>query len=310
MSSTSGREGRPLARCWRHAESQDGVISLAQANKAGLTSSSVRSRVRTGQWQALFPGVYRLSGSPRGFRQLARAAVLYAGAGSALAGETAAELHGFPRLGSEAVELVTVRDLRRIKGVRIRRVRRLDRSHIRVVEGLPTTNEARTLIDLCAWGDANDLRAVLEHLLRSKRVTLEEVRRARRGLKRARGWPKLEAILRSFERGEAVSESEAESVMRELLDSWELPRATRQRAVKAGGRLRRLDFLWSNRVALEVDGFFWHWGPVDSENDRMRRNALSAAGYRVFHATWGSIHDQPETLYKQLRPLLGKQSTR
>jgi hypothetical protein len=69
---------------------QDGVATFAQLASWGVGRSLVKRRVRSGQWQRVFPGVFALQSGQLSWRQRARAALLYAGAGAALSHESAA----------------------------------------------------------------------------------------------------------------------------------------------------------------------------------------------------------------------------
>lgn len=73
------------------AESQEGVITRAQAAGLGLTESALRARVRAGYWLPLGRGVYRtFTGEPHR-RSVLWAAVLQAGYGAVLSHQSAAE---------------------------------------------------------------------------------------------------------------------------------------------------------------------------------------------------------------------------
>src|SRR5918999_823072 len=73
---------------------QAGVISREQALRSGLGAADVDRLVRTRRWRPLHPRVYLVTGYEPGDEALARAAVLWAGAGSVLSGAGAAWWHG------------------------------------------------------------------------------------------------------------------------------------------------------------------------------------------------------------------------
>ena len=74
------------------ARAQAGVISRHQALGGGMSASAIRSKVASGRWQQLYPGVYAVFTGP--VRRDARlwAALLYGGKGAQLSHQTAAEL--------------------------------------------------------------------------------------------------------------------------------------------------------------------------------------------------------------------------
>lgn len=93
---------RGEVRCLRLASTQDGVIRRDQARELGLSARQIERRVRSGRWETIFPAGYRVEGSARSWRQELRAAVLWAGRGSAISHRAAAALLGFALLGGEA----------------------------------------------------------------------------------------------------------------------------------------------------------------------------------------------------------------
>ncbi|MGH9003606.1 MAG: type IV toxin-antitoxin system AbiEi family antitoxin domain-containing protein, partial [Acidimicrobiia bacterium] len=60
----------------RLAASQCGVISRRQARAAKLTSKQIRTRVASGRWRQVLPGVYAVAGAPTSWEQDAMVAVL------------------------------------------------------------------------------------------------------------------------------------------------------------------------------------------------------------------------------------------
>lgn len=76
------------------AESQHGVVSRAQAMRAGLTRHEITARLRSGRWQPLHPGVYALFSGQPPQEAVLWAAVLRVGHDATLSHQTAAELSG------------------------------------------------------------------------------------------------------------------------------------------------------------------------------------------------------------------------
>jgi hypothetical protein len=88
---------RPIAEVLKR---QRDVVTWSQALAAGVNKDTISRRIRpNGPWQRILPGVYlTVSGTPT-LDQRDIAAVLYAGAGSALTGKAALRWHGL-RAGS------------------------------------------------------------------------------------------------------------------------------------------------------------------------------------------------------------------
>ncbi|MGI8983232.1 MAG: type IV toxin-antitoxin system AbiEi family antitoxin domain-containing protein, partial [Acidimicrobiales bacterium] len=84
------------------AERQHGVFGRGQAVALGVTPSAVQHRLRTGRWELVRPGLYRLPGSPRTWEQRLMAVTLAAGPGAVASHCSSAALlglAGFRRTG-------------------------------------------------------------------------------------------------------------------------------------------------------------------------------------------------------------------
>lgn len=80
------------------AARQHGLITRAQAIALGMSSTSVKARVRSGRWERLGRGVYALAGTPDTRERKILAACLTAGSEAVATGYAAAELHGLPKI--------------------------------------------------------------------------------------------------------------------------------------------------------------------------------------------------------------------
>jgi hypothetical protein len=75
------------------AAEQHGLIGHAQAIEVGATERAIRHRRESGRWLVHRPSVYRLPGTPRGWRVDLRAAILAAGGTAVASHLSAAALH-------------------------------------------------------------------------------------------------------------------------------------------------------------------------------------------------------------------------
>ncbi len=97
-------------------------------------------------------------------------------------------------------------------------------------------------------------------------------------------------------------ESALELAVVQLLRRYGFPEPVRQHVVAlALGRTARLDFAWPEiLIGIEADGRRWHTGTT-FERDLARRNALTEAGWRLFHYGWSAVHTAPEVMATELR---------
>src|SRR5262249_7457899 len=121
----------------RWAASRDGVLTLDEAVRGGLSRRQVRHRVHTGEWTKLYPTVYLVDRRDPDQPATTRAAVAWAGTRAVASGLTAAWWWGLRDWAPGAAEVTVphVRALRCPPGVVLRR-RDLDPVDLVVVRGL------------------------------------------------------------------------------------------------------------------------------------------------------------------------------
>jgi predicted transcriptional regulator of viral defense system len=155
--------------------------------------------------------------------------VLAVGPGSVLSHREAAALHGLRPADRPTVD-VTVAGQRQVSGVQVHRVARLDAEDVTVVDGIPTTTVARTLVDLATVVSA--LRKAIEEAERSHRLdvsAIEAVLERTRG-RNGTGHERIGAALAELARtGTTVTRSLLEDRFLSLLDAHGLPRPSTNR---------------------------------------------------------------------------------
>ena len=55
------------------------------------------------------------------------------------------------------------------------------------------------------------------------------------------------------------------------------------------------------KVAIEVDGFAFHSGPVEFQGDRERQNAIALLGWQVLRFTWLDLTEYPQRVLAVIR---------
>jgi hypothetical protein len=136
------------------AARQHGAI---RASQLGLPSSTVADWVRAGRLYRKYRGVYAY-----GHPHLARegewmAAILAAGDGAALAGMCSAALLKITKWQPKEIEVIVPGNRRPQAGFKLRTCRNLSPLDIVIVERIPVTTVARTLVDLSDEKDAEEL---------------------------------------------------------------------------------------------------------------------------------------------------------
>jgi very-short-patch-repair endonuclease len=256
----------------------DGVITLEQAGKAGLSRRAVERRVESGRWVRCARGVYFVNDRPFTDAARVRAVVWGYGARAVASGLTAAWWHGLTQFPPDVVEVTMPRDShgRRHPGTRVRR-RDLDPVDIVEVNDMRVTARALTVVEAAAkrGGGARLLDNALQ-----RHVELDALWRAHTRNKGRTGAPRSRMLLQAAGGG---ARSEAERLLHQLLRDANI---TGWKANYRVGRYRVDVGFPDTKVALEADGFAFHSGVNEFQVDRARQNAIVLLGWQVLRFTW------------------------
>lgn len=170
------------------AAAQRGLITLADLAAAGGVRQNASTRARSGLWIPAERGVYAVAGTPSDADRAVLATMLATRGRVAVSHLAAARRFDIPGYGRAPMELTIERGVRlRRSGLRIHESTDLDRCKIVDVNGLPTTDPARTLLDLARFLGPQRLLRNIEWCRREKLLDWSElidalIRHARRGL--------------------------------------------------------------------------------------------------------------------------------
>lgn len=302
---TEGAGPSPEARLERIATAAHGVVTRAEALAAGVTRSEIEQRLATGSLLGVHRGVYRLGHRAPSHLALYMAAVKACGEGAALSGRAAAHLL---RLLSEApaVVEVTAPTARTVPGVLVHRSRRgpLERAF---ADGIPVTTPARTLVDLAARLDRDDLSRACHQAFIHHRSGPRQVRRVLRDHPRT---PGSDRLLRMLEGDNPITLSRMERRFLQLLkqDGLEWP-ATNERV---GSYL--VDCRWPHlHLTVELDSYRFHGSRRAWERDRRRDREARLRGDELLRYVYEDVFEQPEAMLAELReriPRVGRRAPR
>jgi len=271
----------------------DGVITLAQAQRVGLTRQAVQRRVQSGHWRRCARGVYFVD--DREFTDAARtrAAVWAHGERSAASGLAAAWWHNLTLFAPEVVEVTVPRNShgRSHGGARVRR-RDLNRADLSVIRGLQVTELSLTVVEAAVRrrGGAKLMDRALQ-----RHVDLPALWRAHLRNTGRYGAP---AARRMLQAAGAGARSEAERLLLDLLRragiiGWRTNHPVAGYRVDVGFAMQK--------VAIEVDGFAFHTDEEAFQIDRVRQNAIALAGWQVLRFTWLDLTEYPERVIAVIR---------
>lgn len=281
------------ARVVALAANQHALVTRRQLVGLGLTDRMIDRRIAVGLLVSVARGILRIGGAPVTWRQRVLAACLAGGPGCVASHRTAAALHRLDDFGPGDVEVSLPRSRRfRSSGITVHHMSRLDRVDVTVVDGVPVTTIARTLVDLAGVLDPARLEEVLDGALRDGLVRRARIRWriGELGLQGRRGLGGLAALLDDHAAG-PVPRSVLERRFLRAIERRGLPRPSCQVPVRRpGGRMAYVDFLFeAAHLAVEVDGHRSHATRRQRRNDAERANALVLADLRLLRFTYEHV---------------------
>jgi very-short-patch-repair endonuclease len=163
-----------------------------------------------------------------------------------------------------------------------------------IVERIPVTTVARTLVDLSDSKDAQDLAFMMHEAAYLGKFSFEATWAA---IARANGRRNLGVLKEALElhlSGSAGTRSRLEKRFRRLVQGAGMP-SPRSNIVVNGFEV---DFYWPG-LCVEIDGPP-HMRPRSKVDDRIRDAALRAAGYVVLRFSEDDLNDRPAMVLAEL----------
>jgi hypothetical protein len=284
---------------------QHWLVTADDVTAAGGDRHTAPTRVRSGRWTIADHLVYRLAGVPRTWHSRVLAPILSAGPPAMASHLAAAALHGIPGFGRGVPEISIPRGVdHRATDVRIHTSTDLDRCTRVLVDGIPTTDLARTLLDVGRFvGDRRLLRAI-EWGRREQRVDWSQListlarhaRKGRPGIRRLR-----RVILANAHRDE-ITDSDFELLALAVFAEHDLPVPVLHYRVLDDGRfVAEVDLAYPElRIAIELDGAV-HLQADVRERDLPRQNDLVLLGWTVLRFSWHRFVEHPEQVVAEVR---------
>jgi hypothetical protein len=164
------------------------------------------------------------------------------------------------------------------------------------------TDLLRTLVDLGACVTLKELTDALDRALAKRMLTIPDLLAALKHLGK-RGRPGVRALRQILkERGfiGVPHPSVLESKTQRLFVRHRLPLPHCELVTGKDGEYR-LDFAYPElKLAVEVDGYVWHFSPEHTCRDNNRRNKLTLQGWQILVYTWREVVDEPERVAREI----------
>lgn len=282
------------------------LLDREEATSLGASDRMIASRVASGHWVRIHPGVYQVGPESGGWLERLRAAVLAAGKGAAASHRAAFMLWGLEGLRTRILEVTVPYTHGPVpEGVIVHRTRRdLPCTEI---QGVTATSVERTLLD--AAGSlprlvvAKGLDSAVRRGLTSPGSVWEAIQS--QGGRGVPGAKPLSSLVSSLESSRATG-SPAETELLHEMRRQGLPEPVLQfEVVLDNGQRYLIDFVWPIMgKGVEVDGLDAHSGAEALERDLQRQNALMNAGIELRRFTAREVRRDPESVVAQIARFL------
>jgi very-short-patch-repair endonuclease len=225
------------------------------------------------------------------------AAVFAAGQGAVLCGLAAAYLWGLIR-GKPPQADVLATSKRHVQGVKTRRSRQLHPAEVTSFNAIPVTTVARTLVDLAAELNEDELARACHEAGVRYRTTPSDVEAVLARRPNAVGARRLRSVIHG-DVHVTLSALERRFLDELRRDGLDLPITNRP----AGGR--RVDCRWpDHRLTVELDGYRFHNSRHSWERDRRREREARARGDDFRRYTYADVFENPAPMLQEIRATL------
>ncbi len=283
------------------ATKQHGVVSVRQLRDLlGYSQDSVERLEAAGWLTRLYTSVYAVGHTNLSLYGQCLAAVLGSGPDSLLSHYSAAWLWRLTPTQPIPIHVTTPIPRGKREPIRIHRSSTLTDADRGLVEGIPVTSVARTLLDQAALVKQRQLRRLLKEAEARRVFGLAGVHDVLERNKGHRGSRRLRAAIRDYE-PPPFTRSDFEARFYEAVLAAGLPRP-RANYNLAG---MEVDLYWpEHRFAVELDLFETHGTRDSFEEDRQRQEELLLEGVATTRVTGPRFAREPNTVLARLTRLL------
>lgn len=297
---------------------QDGIVTLDQLFRLGLSPTMIRSRVRSGRLVPVLKRAFTLPGSRLGERGRWRAAVESAGRGTFLSHASSLALHGLAR-DYAPIHLVSLSGAFRGRAsrevlsseedfrVELHQTRRLPDEHVTEVGGIRATTVERALLDFAATAGEVAIVKALSQGERERKIRWDALGQILTSTRGHRGAGRLRREVERWDPSFAEARSDPEEDFLLMIRRHGLPMPMVN--VPVGPFVA--DFFWrSLDLVVELDPWGTHRGRESFHRDHRKSVELEARGLRVIRFTWEDLYRHEARTARELAKIIESQAPR
>lgn len=277
------------------AQAQHGVVGHSQLVGLGFSASAIHRMVATARLQRLHRGVYAVGHQALRPHAWFMAAALAGGTGALVSHRSAAALHGLLDDARSVIDVLTGVKRRSRRTLVFHRSGQIHPDDRAVVDGIPVTSVARTLLDIAEVVPRRKLVYAIEKAEKARVFDLSELRAL---MARSHGRHGLKALTKALPEIEPEAQYTHEGMERPFVAfcrRYEIPIPAMNVRVEGF----TVDAYWrEHNLIAELDSWEHHHTPRAFEEDRRRDAALTAPVIRITHR-W--LTKEPDDLATTLK---------
>ena len=272
------------------ARRQRTLVTTDQLAACGLDKHAVARRVTSGHLHLVFHTVYSVGCGELPLLARELAGVLACGRASFISHRSAAFVWGILENPPAQVEVSAVgRGCRSRDGIRVHRIKAIDRREIQHHQGLWISTPARALLEIAVTATRDELIEAVGAGVANRLVDRPELEAVLARNHGRRGAARLAEVL-GVQAAATITRSRAERAF------WKLIRDARLPQPDANQRFGpyKPDFVWhEQRLIVELDSYQFHAGPDRWQNDHEKDLYYREHGYDVLRPTRNHVMHQP-----------------
>jgi predicted transcriptional regulator of viral defense system len=282
---------------------QHGYARVGDLRELGLTKNRIANRVQKRIYRRVAHGVLALGKPSQNIWARAMSGVLIAGSNAVAALWTAAELHNLNAPRDRQIHVVVNASRQREPSpeLYVHRTRYLPSEHVTVLNNVPTTSLARTIVDCAGYLDSWRALRVLDSCSPSTR-TWQEIHRTAERLSNGRAGVRTIASATAPD-GAQRMRSMLERHARDALRACGIPDGVWNYTITdEHGPIREVDLCYVDaKLVVELDGLAIHRSSATAQRDRATDRRLTLAGWHVLRFTWEDVMDRRDSFVAQIR---------
>ena len=255
------------------------VITTDELLELDLSHSDIGYRVDVGRLHRKYPEVYAVGRPDLTLDGVFLAAVRACGPKAKLSHLSALRTYELTRRGTHRIDVTAPRSIKPKDGIRLHRPLSLDALDTTIVDGIPITTVAQTLLDVAAPSYRLNMGKLLHEAAVQELLDMRAIWSVLARNPHARGARRLDWASREEV---PFTRSNLEDAALSLFRSASLPEPETNAWVSDGEKLVEVDFLWRDAgVIVEVDGSRYHGTRWRRRRDAAKTAALRAQGWMV-----------------------------